>query len=102
MIGVRQDGPSSERRRMMASTDPSVDPAPEAKPTGGEVDEALRQRLFAVLHRELTTGCRQALARGITPERLAAHLDERTALLRAQTGSLPSANDPEDDIDDSA
>jgi hypothetical protein len=86
----------------MAPIDPPVDPAPDARPAGKEIDENTRQRLFEVLHRELAASSQDALTRGVPPERLAALLDERAALLRAQIWQLTAAEDVTDDADDTA
>jgi hypothetical protein len=51
----------------MAPIDPPVDPAPDARPAGKEIDENTRQRLFEVLHRELAASSQDALTRGVPP-----------------------------------
>ena len=102
MTRARQGVLGTKRRRIMASIDPAVNPAPHGDPSGIEVGEATRQRLFEVLHRELAIGSRRALASGVTPQRLAAHLDERTALLRAHLGRPPGTLATGDSADDPA
>ncbi len=78
----------------MAPTDHPVDPAWEKRTTeaGREagLDEPTRQRLLAVLYRELADSTSDALARGVPQEKLAAHLAERAAVLRARITKLSS------------
>jgi len=78
MTGESQLGPGPERRIETASADRPV-------------EETVWQRLFELLYRELAASTQQALARGVTPTRLAAHLDERAALLRAHLNGPPAA-----------
>lgn len=61
---------------------------PPDRITGSALDAATRERLLAVLRAELATASRDALARGMSPEELAAHLDERIAALRTQIAEL--------------
>lgn len=107
MMGLRQVGIGSGQWRIMAPTDHPADPARDSRPADKGLDEATRQRLLAVLHRELTDSVRDALARGIAPERLDAQLRERVALLRARIGKLSGAEatageDGADDIGNAA
>lgn len=71
------DGPASSSDRM----------------TGRMLDAATRERLLATLQDELARASRDALTRGMSPDELAAQLDERIARLRAQIAEL-SAEDP--------
>jgi hypothetical protein len=48
------------------------------------LDDATRQRLLETIREELTRVSREALARGVSPEELAAQLDERIRRLRGQ------------------
>lgn len=56
---------------------------PSDQITGRTLDAATRERLRAVLQQELAQARRDALARGMSPDELAAQLDERIARLRA-------------------
>lgn len=61
---------------------------PSDQITGRALDAAAREHLLAVLQEELAQARRDALARGMSPDELAAQLDERIARLRAHTAEL--------------
>lgn len=66
--------------------------SPPDRMTGRALDGATRERLRATLEEEIARAGREALARGMSRDELAAQLDERIARLRAQIAEL-SAGD---------
>ncbi len=66
---------------------PGNRPGRTADPT---LDAAVRERLLAMLKDELTKASEEALARGVSPDQLAAQLDDRIARLRAQIAGSPA------------
>lgn len=107
MMGLRQVGIGSGQWRIMTPTDHPAGPAGDPLTKGEGLDEATRQRLLAVLLRELADSTREALARGVPQERLDAYLEERMALLRARISTLSGVEaaigeDRPDDIGNAA
>jgi hypothetical protein len=96
MMGLRQDGIGSGQWRIMAPTDPPADPAGDHRPADGGLDEATRERLLAVLYRELAASKKEALDRGVPQERLAANLAQRVAILRERIKRLSGEDVPND------
>jgi uncharacterized small protein (DUF1192 family) len=70
---------------------PGNRPGRTADPT---LDAAVRERLLAMLKDELTRASDEALARGASPDQIAAQLDERIARLRAQIAAMPADDKP--------
>lgn len=61
------------------------EPANPSDRSGGRaLDPVTRERLVALLDRELARVCRDALADGVSAGELSARLDARIALLRAR------------------
>jgi uncharacterized protein YceH (UPF0502 family) len=52
------------------------------------LDAGTQERLLALLQAELARACDEALAHGMTPQKLTAQLDARIARLRAQIEDL--------------
>jgi uncharacterized protein YceH (UPF0502 family) len=66
--------------------------SPGDRIAGRTLDAATRERMLTVLQGELGRASDDVLAHGMSPEELAAQLDERIARLRAQITEL-SADD---------
>lgn len=71
--------------------DPSMSPSDPS--AGSRLDAATRERLLALLQEELARASREALVRGVSPDALAAALDERIARLRAEITETSADDD---------
>lgn len=69
---------------------------PPDRTAGRTLDTATRERLLRMLQEELARASGEALDRGVSPEALAAQLDERIARLRTQIADLGTDQNPPD------
>jgi uncharacterized small protein (DUF1192 family) len=92
--GVRraEQQPMRVHREESAMADPSA--SSSGRTAGHRLDPAVRERLLALLQEELARASREALARGESPDALAAALDERIARLRSE---IAATEDPAPD-----
>lgn len=69
---------------------------PPDRTAGRTLDTATRERLLRMLQEELARASSDALDRGVSPEALAAQLDERIARLRTRIADLSTGQNPAD------
>lgn len=87
----------------MSLSDPADPRAAAGTTPAAEADDVTRQRLLALLESEIAKAADAALARGTDPGSLAAYLDSRAALLRAEIAAgSPAGEDGADRGDDAA
>ncbi|GAA1642884.1 hypothetical protein [Catellatospora bangladeshensis] len=87
----------------MSLSDPAGPRATGDTTPAGDPDDVTRQRLLALLESEIGKAAADALARGTDPGSLAAYVDSRAALLRAEIAAASAAReDGADRGDDTA